>query len=142
HQYPLGSVMSLPRRRQLLALARQSGAWIIEDDYDSEFRFSGRPIASLLGLEPDAPVVYVGTFSKTLYPGLRIAYLVLPLPLIESFRAAHAELYRAGNQLMQAAIATFMREGHYAAHIRRMRLLYGQRRSMLKECIEQHLGAH
>lgn len=142
HQYPLGSVMSLPRRRQLLALARQSGAWIIEDDYDSEFRFSGRPIASLLGLEPDAPVVYVGTFSKTLYPGLRIAYLVLPLPLIESFRTAHAELYRAGNQLMQAAIATFMREGHYAAHIRRMRLLYGQRRNMLKECIEQHLGAH
>ena len=78
HQYPLGPVMSLARRRQLLAVARRHGSWIIEDDYDSEFRFSGRPIASLLGLEPDAPVIYMGTFSKTLYPGLRVGYLVLP----------------------------------------------------------------
>lgn len=140
HQYPLGSVMSLARRRQLLALARQSGAWIIEDDYDSEFRFSGRPIASLLGLEPEAPVIYLGTFSKTLYPGLRMAYLVLPPVLVDAFRTAHAELYRAGSQIMQAALATFMQEGHYAAHIRRMRLLYGQRRTMLVHLIERRLG--
>ena len=140
HQYPLGSVMSLARRRQLLALARQSGAWIIEDDYDSEFRFAGRPIASLLGLEPDAPVIYLGTFSKTLYPGLRMAYLVLPPLLVDAFRTAHAELYRAGSQIMQAALATFMQEGHYAAHIRRMRLLYGQRRTMLVHLVERRLG--
>ncbi len=140
HQYPLGPVMSLARRRQLLAVARQSGSWIIEDDYDSEFRFSGRPIASLLGLEPDAPVIYMGTFSKTLYPGLRVGYLVLPKALTAAFQAAHAELYREGHLMTHAALATFISEGHYAAHIRRMRMLYGRRRAMLVNLIERRLG--
>ncbi|KAG1200741.1 hypothetical protein G6F35_012347 [Rhizopus arrhizus] len=140
HQYPLGPVMSLTRRRQLLAVARQCGSWIIEDDYDSEFRFSGRPIASLLGLEPDAPVIYMGTFSKTLYPGLRVGYLVLPKPLTAAFQAAHAELYREGHLMTHAALATFIAEGHYAAHIRRMRMLYGRRRAMLVNLIERRLG--
>ncbi|MGE8677288.1 MAG: PLP-dependent aminotransferase family protein [Achromobacter marplatensis] len=140
HQYPLGPVMSLTRRRQLLAVARQWGSWIIEDDYDSEFRFSGRPIASLLGLEPDAPVIYMGTFSKTLYPGLRVGYLVLPKPLTAAFQAAHAELYREGHLMTHAALATFIAEGHYAAHIRRMRMLYGRRRAMLVNLIERRLG--
>ncbi|CAB3933553.1 PLP-dependent aminotransferase family protein [Achromobacter insolitus] len=140
HQYPLGPVMSLTRRRQLLAVARQSGSWIIEDDYDSEFRFSGRPIASLLGLEPDAPVIYMGTFSKTLYPGLRVGYLVLPKTLTAAFQAAHAELYREGHLMTHAALATFISEGHYAAHIRRMRMLYGRRRAMLVNLIERRLG--
>ncbi|SSW71613.1 PLP-dependent aminotransferase family protein [Achromobacter agilis] len=140
HQYPLGPVMSLARRRQLLAVARQSGSWIIEDDYDSEFRFSGRPIASLLGLEPDAPVIYMGTFSKTLYPGLRVGYLVLPKTLTAAFQAAHAELYREGHLMTHAALATFISEGHYAAHIRRMRMLYGRRRAMLVNLIERRLG--
>lgn len=140
HQYPLGPVMSLTRRRQLLAVARQFGSWIIEDDYDSEFRFSGRPIASLLGLEPDAPVIYMGTFSKTLYPGLRVGYLVLPKPLTAAFQAAHAELYREGHLMTHAALATFISEGHYAAHIRRMRMLYGRRRAMLVNLIERRLG--
>jgi len=141
HQYPLGPVMSLARRRQLLALARQAGSWIIEDDYDSEFRFSGRPIASLLGLEPDAPVIYLSTFSKTLYPGLRVAYLVLPKSLTAAFQAAHAELYREGHLMTHAALAAFISEGHYAAHIRRMRMLYGRRRAMLVNLIERRLGA-
>jgi len=140
HQYPLGPVMSLARRRQLLAVARQCGSWIIEDDYDSEFRFSGRPIASLLGLESDAPVIYMGTFSKTLYPGLRVGYLVLPKPLTAAFQAAHAELYREGHLMTHAALATFISEGHYAAHIRRMRMLYGRRRAMLVNLIERRLG--
>ncbi|MGE8704740.1 MAG: PLP-dependent aminotransferase family protein [Achromobacter sp.] len=141
HQYPLGPVMSLARRRQLLAVARQCGSWIIEDDYDSEFRFSGRPIASLLGLESDAPVIYMGTFSKTLYPGLRVGYLVLPKPLTAAFQAAHAELYREGHLMTHAALATFISEGHYAAHIRRMRMLYGRRRAMLVNLIERRLGS-
>ncbi|KCV50581.1 PLP-dependent aminotransferase family protein [Bordetella bronchiseptica] len=141
HQYPLGSVMSLARRRQLLALARSWGSWIIEDDYDSEFRFSGRPISSLQGLEPDAPVIYLGTFSKTLYPGLRVGYLVLPKALAGAFQAAHAELYREGHLVTHAVLASFIAEGHYAAHIRRMRMLYGRRRAILVNLIERRLGA-
>lgn len=140
HQYPLGAVMSLARRRQLLAIARQAGSWIIEDDYDSEFRFSGHPISSLQGLEPDAPVVYIGTFSKTMYPGLRVGYLVLPKALTSAFQAAHAELYREGHLVTHAALAAFISQGHYAAHIRRMRLIYGRRRAMLVNVIERRLG--
>lgn len=140
HQYPLGPVMSLARRRQLLALARNWGSWIIEDDYDSEFRFTGRPIPSLQGLEPDAPVIYLGTFSKTMYPGLRLGYLVLPRALAPAFQAAHAELYREGHQMTHAAVAAFIAEGHYAAHVRRMRMLYGRRRAMLVNLIDRRLG--
>ncbi|QCR37408.1 PLP-dependent aminotransferase family protein [Nissabacter sp. SGAir0207] len=140
HQYPLGAVMSLPRRQQLLALAREQGSWIIEDDYDSEFRFSGQPYPALQGLEPDAPVIYLGTFSKTLYPALRIGYMVLPKPLASAMKLASAELYRGGHFLIQTALAQFMREGHYTAHIRRMRLLYGRRRAYLVSLIQRYLG--
>lgn len=140
HQYPLGSVMSLARRLRLLDYARQHACWIVEDDYDSEFRFSGHAIPSLQGLTADAPVVYIGTFSKTLYPGLRIAYMVLPAGLAAAFRTAHAELYREGHLLTQAALAAFIEEGHYAAHIRRMRLIYAERRSALLALIERRLG--
>jgi len=140
HQYPLGSVMSLPRRLALLDYARQHGSWIVEDDYDSEFRFAGRPIPSLQGLTPQAPVIYIGTFSKTLYPGLRVAYMVLPAALVEAFRKAHAELYREGHLLTQATLAAFMQEGHYAAHIRRMRLIYAARRSALMALVQTWLG--
>ncbi len=140
HQYPLGSVMSLARRLRLLDYARQHSCWIVEDDYDSEFRFSGHAIPSLQGLVGDAPVIYIGTFSKTLYPGLRVAYMVLPPGLAASFRTAHAELYREGHMLTQAALAAFIEEGHYAAHIRRMRLIYAERRSALLGLIERHLG--
>lgn len=140
HQYPLGSVMSLARRLRLLEYARQHECWIVEDDYDSEFRFSGHAIPSLQGLSGDAPVIYIGTFSKTLYPGLRIAYMVVPRGLAAAFRAAHAELYREGHMLTQAALAAFIEEGHYAAHIRRMRLIYAERRSALLALVERHLG--
>jgi len=140
HQYPLGAVMSMARRRQLLALARRCGSWIIEDDYDSEFRFTGRPIPALQGLEADAPVIYMGTFSKTMFPGLRLGYMVLPRALTAAFQAAHAELYREGHLMTHAAVATFMTEGHYASHVRRMRVLYGRRRAMLVNLIERRLG--
>ncbi|WP_192457022.1 PLP-dependent aminotransferase family protein [Musicola keenii] len=140
HQYPLGAVMSLARRQRLLALAQEHGGWVIEDDYDSEFRFSGSPIPALQGLQTEPPVIYIGTFSKTLYPGLRVSYMVLPPHLARELKIAHAELYRGGHLLTQLTLSQFIREGHYAAHIRRMRLLYARRRALLSDLIVQHLG--
>ena len=140
HQYPLGAHLSLARRQQMLALARRHHSWIVEDDYDSEFRFSGQPFPSLQGLEADAPVIYMGTFSKTLYPALRIGYMIVPKQLMTPLRTAAAELYRGGHLLIQRALAEFIREGHYAAHIRRMRLLYGKRRAFLISLIQRYLG--
>ncbi|MPM86642.1 HTH-type transcriptional regulatory protein GabR [bioreactor metagenome] len=140
HQYPLGTVMSLARRKALLAYARAHGAWILEDDYDSEFRFASRPIPAMQGLEPDAPVIYIGTFSKTLFPGLRVGYMVLPPELVTPMRRMHAELYREGHVVTQLALAELIREGHYAAHIRKMRVLYGRRREWLRTLILRYLG--
>jgi GntR family transcriptional regulator/MocR family aminotransferase len=140
HQYPLGAVMSMARRLDLLAHARQDGTWIVEDDYDSEFRFFGQPVPSLQGLLPDAPVIYVGTFSKTLYPGLRMAYMVVPQEVAAAFRTAQSELYRGGHMLTQAALAEFIDTGLYAAHIRKMRLVYAARRAFLISLVERWLG--
>ncbi|WP_312061785.1 MocR-like pyridoxine biosynthesis transcription factor PdxR [Pantoea septica] len=140
HQYPLGSVMSLSRRQQLLAQARKTHSWIVEDDYDSEFRFAGQPIPALQGLEANSPVIYVGTFSKTLYPALRLGYMVLPEQLKTPLKRMHSELYRGGHQLTQAALADFIREGYYAAHIRKMRQLYSRRRQVLVNLINDVLG--
>ena len=141
HQYPLGAVMSLARRRELLDQARAVGGWIVEDDYDSEFRFAGRPIPAMQGLEADSPVIYIGTFSKTLCPGLRVGYMVLPRALAPAFRTAHADLYREGHAITQQALAELITEGHYAAHIRRMRVLYARRRALLVGLITEHLGS-
>lgn len=140
HQYPMGMVMSLDRRHQLLELAQTWGSWVVEDDYDSEFRFSESPIQALQGMVPRAPVIYLGTFSKTLYPGIRISYMVLPKPLAARMKMAHSELYRGGNGLMQLTLAEFIREGHYGAHVRRMRQLYNKRRAALIEVITRELG--
>ena len=141
HQYPLGVHLSLERRKQLLDLARKHKTWLVEDDYDSEFRFSGQPFPSLQGFEPDAPVIYMGTFSKTLYPALRLGYLVVPKALAQPLRVAAAELYRGGHLLVQRALAEFIQKGHYMAHIRRMRKLYSQRRRFMVSLIERYLGA-
>lgn len=140
HQYPLGAVMSLRRRLALLEYASKRSSWIVEDDYDSEFRFSGHPIPSLQGLVPDAPVIYIGTFSKTLYPGLRIAYMVLPKGLAPAFCTARLELYREGHLMTQATLAEFIDAGHYSAHIRRMRLIYSSRRAALITLVQKWLG--
>ncbi|HEY3048927.1 MAG TPA: PLP-dependent aminotransferase family protein [Polaromonas sp.] len=140
HQYPLGMVMSLPRRLMLIEYARQAGCWIIEDDYDSEFRFEGRPLASLQGLDTHERVIYMGTFSKTLFPGLRTGYMVLPRSIATSAMQALSELYREGQLVQQAALADFMAEGHYAAHIRRVRQSYARRHTLLREALSRHLG--
>ncbi|KDP89183.1 MocR-like pyridoxine biosynthesis transcription factor PdxR [Cupriavidus basilensis] len=141
HQYPLGMVMSLSRRRMLLEYARQRGAWIVEDDYDSEFRFEGRPLASLQGLDEHDRVIYMGTFSKTLFPGLRMGFMVLPKPLAPHFATGLSELFREGQLVQQAVLADFIEEGHYATHIRRMRQRYAQRQGLLRESIAARLGA-
>jgi len=140
HQYPLGMVMSLARRRMLLEYARQHQCWIVEDDYDSEFRYGSRPLASLQGLDTAGQVIYVGSFGKTLFPGLRVGYLVAPEPLAESFATASAELYREGQLLQQAVLAEFIAEGHFTSHIRKMRALYGQRRQVLLDALTRRYG--
>lgn len=138
HQYPLGMVMSVSRRRSLLEYAAHHGTWIIEDDYDSEFRYKGRPLASLQGMDTEQRVLYMGTFSKTMFPGLRLAYLVVPTQLASSFITGMEELYRSGQESLQACMAEFMRLSYYHAHIRRMRLLYGARLERLQSEIKHH----
>jgi GntR family transcriptional regulator / MocR family aminotransferase len=140
HQYPLGMVMSLARRRMLLEYARQNGCWIIEDDYDSEFRFGSRPLPSLQGLDDAGLVLYAGSFSKTLFPGLRVGYLVVPDDLAIAFAQAVAELYREGQLITQSVLAQFLREGHLTSHIRRMRNLYAERRLGLIDAISRRYG--
>lgn len=140
HQYPVGVTMSLARRRQLVEYAQAHAAWIIEDDYDSEFRFGSRPLASLQGMDSQQRVLYTGTFSKTLFPGLRTGFLVVPPALAETFSTALSELYRGGHLFTQAVLADFMNEGHFASHVRRMRLLYAERRLLLQQAIKQHFG--
>ncbi len=135
HQYPTGAVMSLPRRHQLLATARAHQAWILEDDYDSEFRFSGPPISSLAGLDTDDRVLYMGSFSKVLYPGLKLGYLVVPKSLVAAFKQAHYDLNRPGQMPLQAALAEFIEMGHFSSTLRRARQSYAERRQCLLESL-------
>ncbi|QCP50739.1 PLP-dependent aminotransferase family protein [Trinickia violacea] len=140
HQYPLGMVMSLARRRTLLEYARQHSVWIIEDDYDSEFRYGSRPLASLQGLDDAGQVIYVGSLGKMLFPGLRIGYMIAPEHLVDRFRTGVAELYREGQLMHQAVLAEFIMDGHLTSHVRRMRALYGERRQILIDAITAHFG--
>ena len=140
HQYPTGAVMSLPRRHQILSLARQHQAWILEDDYDSEFRFSGPPISSLAGLDTDQRVIYLGSFSKVLYPGLKLGYMVVPKGLAAAFKRAHYDLNRPGQMPVQAALAEFIEMGHFASALRRARQSYAQRRANLLAALQPCLG--
>jgi GntR family transcriptional regulator/MocR family aminotransferase len=141
HQYPTGAVMSLPRRHQLLSTARAHGAWVLEDDYDSEYRFSGPPISSLEGLDTDGRVLYMGTFSKVLYPGIKLGYLVVPKPLVAAFKQAHYDLNRPGQMPLQAALAEFIEMGHFSSALRRARQSYGERRAALLEALKPVLAA-
>ena len=140
HQYPLGMVMSLARRRMLLEYARQHNCWIIEDDYDSEFLFAIRPLASLQGLDNNGQVIYLSSFSKTLFPGMRVGYMVVPAPLADLFSQGLAELYREGQLMQQAVLAEFIDEGYLTSHIRRMRGLYAARRALLIGAIQRRYG--
>ncbi|MFA6180151.1 MAG: PLP-dependent aminotransferase family protein [Candidatus Methylopumilus sp.] len=135
HQYPKGMVMSYGRRRLLLDYAASRDAWIIEDDYDSEFRFEGRPISSLQGMDQNGRVLYMGTFSKVIYPGIRLGYLVVPPKLVASFKSGLYELQRPGQVMIQAALTDFIEEGHFASHIRRLRLTYAERRRLLQKSL-------
>lgn len=140
HQYPTGAVLSLARRLELIAQAREAGSWIIEDDYDSEFRHRGHPVPAMQGLVADAPVLYVGTFSKTMFPALRIGFLVLPEAAGAPERAALAEMLRGGHRLEQLALAEFIAGGQFSQHLGRMRRLYRERQQALREALQAHLA--
>lgn len=140
HQYPLGVTMTLARRLNLLDWASRNDGWIVEDDYDSEFRYSGRPLASLQGLDRDGRVVYVGSFSKVMFPSLRLGYLVVPPDLAEAFRKARAALDDHPSAIAQPALTDFIEEGFFAAHLRRMRRLYAERQEAVVEAGRKHLN--
>lgn len=141
HQYPLGVTMSASRRLQLLDWAERHGSWIIEDDYDSEYRYESMPVTSLQGLDRNSRVVYIGTFSKVLFPSLRLGYVVIPTDLVERFLAVRFAMDISPATFHQAVLADFIREGDFSRHIRRMRLLYAERRSALIENIRNELGS-
>ncbi len=143
NHYPLGWAMSLDRRLALLAWARRSDAWIIEDDYDGEFRYDGRPLTAIQGLDTAGRVIYVGTFTKSLYPSLRLAYVVLPPDLVEPFVVARTQVDGHPPPFLQRVTADFMHFGHFDAHLRRMRALYRERRDRAVRLLSKHfeLGA-
>ena len=140
HQFPTSVTMSLSRRLELLKWAREAQAWIVEDDYDSEYRFSGRPLEALQGLDNARRVVYIGTFSKVLFPSLRLGYLVAPIELLGGLVAARSMIDVHLPLLEQMALADFIAEGHFARHLRKMRVLYAERRNTLIEALTRALG--
>jgi GntR family transcriptional regulator / MocR family aminotransferase len=140
HQFPLGVTMSASRRLELLRWAGEADAWVLEDDYDSEFRYDARPLGCLQGMDDQGRVVYIGTFSKTMFPALRLGYLVVPEPLIDAFRAGRAAADRHSPTLEQAVLAAFVGEGHFARHVRRMRRLYAERQELLLQSVGAELG--
>jgi GntR family transcriptional regulator/MocR family aminotransferase len=137
----MGMTMSATRRMQLLNWAARRESWIIEDDYDSEYRFAGHPIAALQGLDAEERVIYAGTFSKVLFPALRVGYLVIPKSLVESFCAARDAIDLFPSTLFQLALTDFFAQGHFVRHIRRMRMLYMERRAALIAALESIMGA-
>jgi GntR family transcriptional regulator/MocR family aminotransferase len=141
HQFPTGVAMSLRRRLELIAWARRHRAVLIEDDYDSEYRYGGAPMPALQGLATGVPIIYCGTFSKVMFPALRVGYLIVPRTLAASFARAKwlADRHTAIHQ--QSALHRFMSEGHLDRHIRRMRRIYALRRTALLESLERHFGA-
>lgn len=140
HQYPLGSTMSASRRLQLIEWAERASAWIVEDDYDSEYRYETMPIASLQGLDWNSRVIYIGTFSKILYPSLRLGYIVIPPDLVDQFVSVRLAMDIAPAGFFQHVLADFIREGHFSRHIRRMRGLYSERRTALVHSLRSEFG--
>jgi GntR family transcriptional regulator/MocR family aminotransferase len=140
HQYPTGVPLSLPRRLELLAWAEDAGSWILEDDYDSEFRYAGRPLPSLKSLDRGQRVLYAGSFSKVLFPALRLGYLVVPPELTAACLRAARLLSLGQPVLEQAVTAAFMQKGHFTKHVRRMRALYGDRLRAVAEALDTAFG--
>jgi GntR family transcriptional regulator/MocR family aminotransferase len=140
HHYALGVTMSAGRRFQLLEWARETSSWIVEDDYDSEYRFESMPIPSLQSLDPSGSVIYIGTFSKVLRPSLRLGYIVIPPELVERFIAVRFAMDIFPSYLFQEVLTEFMHAGHFARHIRRMRTLYKARRTALVESLRAEFG--
>jgi GntR family transcriptional regulator/MocR family aminotransferase len=140
HQFPLGVTMSASRRMQLLDWAQKSDSWIIEDDYDSEYRYQNMPIASLQGLDHNSRVIYIGTFSKTLFPSLRLGYMVIPADLVDRFVAVRRAIDLFPPYLYQSVLMDFMNEGHFSRHVRKTRLLYSERRGALVDAIRNEFG--
>lgn len=140
HQSPLGRTLSLERRMALLDWAETGSRWIIEDDYDSEFRYLGRPLPALKSLDRHDRVIYCGTFSKVMFPGLRLAYAVVPERAVERVGRVACSMNAGSPLLLQAALADFIEQGHFARHVKRMRALYGQRRVLIAHALEQTFG--
>ena len=138
HQFPLGVPMSLPRRLALLQWAGAAGAWVVEDDYDSEFRYGARPIPCLHGLDADGRVIYVGSFSKTLFPALRLGFLIVPPDLHDALLAVRRASEVHPPRLDQAVLADFMQGGHYERHLRRVRGAYRERLDALEQAARRH----
>jgi GntR family transcriptional regulator/MocR family aminotransferase len=141
HQFPTGVIMSLERRVALLRWASRAGAWIVEDDYVSEFRYEGHPLEALRSLDRDGRVIYVGTFAKTLFPALRLGYLVLPRPLVRPFLAAKWVADRFSATLAQEALADFITSGQLERYLRRAGARNAARRRALIEALREHFGA-
>ncbi|HBN52765.1 MAG TPA: GntR family transcriptional regulator [Stenotrophomonas sp.] len=142
HQFPTGATLALDRRLAVIEWARRHGAWIIEDDYDSEFHYAGKPTACVQGLDPYERTIYIGTFTKSLFPGLRIGYMVLPSALVEPTTMARTLLDGHSAPVPQLTLARFIEGGHFGAHVRAMRVLYGERRDLLARLVHRHLGGH
>jgi len=140
NQFPLGTVMSAERRVELLSWTARAGAWIIEDEYDAEYRYSGKPIASLHSLDRSGSVIYVGTFTKMLFNALRIGFIVVPERLVEAFRIARSFIDRHAPTLDQAILTEFINEGHFGHHVRKMRQVYSDRSQLLTEEANRRLS--
>ena len=138
HQYPLGMSMTAGRRFALLEWAARREGWIVEDDYDSEYRYVSRPLGALQGMDPNERVVYIGTFSTVMFPALRVGYLVVPTALWPRFMEARTVFDLLSPTLYQLVLAEFLRAGHFARHLRRMRGVYAQRRAALLTGLARH----
>ena len=136
HQQPLGTTMSLARRLALLNYAQENEAWIIEDDYDSEFRYRGRPLPALSALDSERRVFYVGTFSKSMFAAMRLGYIVVPPALVDTFAKARNLLGQSSSAVVEQALSRFMNDGRFVEHIRKMRRIYRERRDILFDCLQ------